>query len=145
MLNEDDLQQTLNLAVKKLKNKEVEQALKTLTDIESESVAQKSEVYLGMLSSIYTSLKMFKKTIECLEKVLVLNPEHHLANFQLGMLYFQNQQQDLCKTYWLPMLNQDKDFTVHYYYSFVAELDKDLNLAKELISKAKTRCDKKHP
>ncbi|BCE02740.1 tetratricopeptide repeat protein [Marinicellulosiphila megalodicopiae] len=145
MLNEHDFKQTIKIAMNELSTEQFESALNTLKNIENENIAKNNEIFLGLLSSVYSSLQLFDTAREYLEKILMINADNHLARFQIGMTHFQQNNLDQAKQYWLPILSYEKDFTTHFYFSFIEEAQGNKSKALELIQIAKQRCEPNHP
>ncbi|MCJ8313460.1 MAG: hypothetical protein HRU38_13955 [Saccharospirillaceae bacterium] len=145
MLNEHDFKKTLKIAINELNSLQFEAALKTLKNIENENITKNNDIFLGLLSSVYSSLQLFDTAREYLLRILSINENNHLARFQIGMTHFQQNNLDLAKEYWLPILNHEKDFTTHFYYSFIEEAQGNKPKALEMILTAKNRCESNHP
>lgn len=100
-------------ASRRLSSGDLDEALALLLEIRR--MAPRHELAEGMLGAVYAQLHAFDDAVACFEHVLAINPDNHLARFQLGCVLMDRQQPREALEAWRPCLREPTDHVVHFH------------------------------
>lgn len=144
MLTQHDLTQHIKAASNLMKQQRIDEALAELKPLEGDEFAMQSEVFIGLLASLYATIKMFDRARSLYEQLLALNPENWLAKFQLGKTYFDQQDWPAAKRELLPVAEQPGEYVASLHMGLIARMEGEPEQATKWLTQAQQNCPNEH-
>lgn len=108
-----NIQSTLKIALEHQKNGDIDASILCLKA--AMEAGEDHELLLGMLASHYAEIGLRERAIPLYERVLLKNPQNHLARFQLGMLYYAADEYEQALLVWEETLKIKEEFVTKLY------------------------------
>lgn len=103
------------------------------------------EVGTGLLASAYFQIGLVDKAQPLYERLVATCPQNALARFQLGMLYFTQQEFRQAITTWQPLLSTEDEFMAHFHSALAHVQLGEISAARPLLERAAKTVPLNHP
>lgn len=142
-LKDPEIEVALGAAIDAIRHDNTEAgmlALKTILEL-----SPQHELANGMLASLYAQLGMPYAAINYYHTTLEINPDNHLARFQLGIQQLETGQAKVALQTWEPLLGLEGQFMPQFYSAIALIALERPQEANKLLTQAQATMPQDHP